>query len=431
MTTQEVKGPPQERDVDLVYMLDVLWKWKWLIILGTLVAASMSLMRVMQEPAAFRATATLMFSESRIASPGETARNEKLWRTPQSLQATLFNQSLALETIRQFGLDKGQSGLTPRQFLLDVLSITLPRDTNLITLSVVLPNAQTAADVANYVAQKAVALNRALNESGAAAAQAYIREQEAGAKEEVEHAQTLLVDFKRTAQVENLRARASVLLGQKAFLSQKLSDCSIGMQGLKAELAQLRKALAAQERLLSVNRSIDSDPAVLAAAQEQGARDLRTLSRIQIQSQEINETYQRVQIDLINKEAALGALESQHQDIIQKLKENEVELALLTGRVVDAEARLERLDRDYQLAKEAYQLYARKANDASFLFISRAVELDVVDPAVVPGNAYRRRSFLSVVLASIASAFTLMVLSFVMEYRRQTKPGHARATDRG
>jgi len=46
-------------------------------------------------------------------------------------------------------LDKGKSPLTPRQFLQNVLSIALPRDTNLITLSVVLPNAQLAADVAN------------------------------------------------------------------------------------------------------------------------------------------------------------------------------------------------------------------------------------------------------------------------------------------
>jgi len=186
------------------------------------------------------------------------------------------------------------------------------------------------------VAQKAVALNRAQNQRGAAAAQAYAKEQEAGAKETLEQAQALLVDFKRTAQVENLRARARVLLDQKVFLSQKLSDCSIGIQGLRAESAQLRTALAAQQQLLSLNKSIDSDPALLAAAQEQGARDLRTLSKIQVQSQEINETYQRVQtLELINREAALGSLESQHQDLIQKLKENEVELALFTEKVVD------------------------------------------------------------------------------------------------
>jgi len=37
MGTQEMKSAPEEHEIELSYMLDVLWKWKWLIILGTLV----------------------------------------------------------------------------------------------------------------------------------------------------------------------------------------------------------------------------------------------------------------------------------------------------------------------------------------------------------------------------------------------------------
>lgn len=181
-------------------------------------------------------------------------------------------------------------------------------------------------------------------------------------------------------------------------------------------MAELRRARAKQEQLLTVTKSIFSDPAMLATAQERGATDLKALSSVQLKGQEINEVYQTLQTDLIDKEATLASLESRRQDVELKIRDNETSLIPIERKIAESEARLEELIMNYSLAKAAYELFARRLDEASLSVASRITELKIVDPASVPTVPLSRTVKQNVALAGSAALMACIMLAFFLEY---------------
>ena len=164
---------------------------------------------------------------------------------------------------------------------------------------------------------------------------------------------------------------------------------------------------------------VGPDPPVLAAAQEQGSKSIKALAGIELRSEEINETYQAVQKNLIEKEAALAAWESQHQDVALRQIRNEAELRQVIGRVVETEARVDELNRNYEIEKTAYQLSATKLNEASFSVASRAAELKILDAAIVPTQPDRTSVLLKLVMAGTIGFGSFVMVAFLLEYLKR------------
>jgi uncharacterized protein involved in exopolysaccharide biosynthesis len=421
----EEKAVMEEREAELIDYLRVLWVWKWLIVGGSLMAALTAFAVTAATPRIYKATVTLLVAESKIPPPradGATSAGISL----ETFEAMIKSQSLASATIQHFGLDKKSPPMTPERFLQSILAVEIRRGTKLLALSAVLPDAKLAADVANFVAQKAVALNAALNQSETVSIKDYIQSQRDNAKEAMEGAQAALVDFKRSANLESLRVEQRILLDAKVRLAELSSDSTIKLQGLQADVAELKRALTKQEPFLTARKSIFSDSAMLAAAQERGTEDLKALSAVELTSQEINEVYQQIQRNLIEKEATLASLESQRQGVERRLKDNEPRLAEIEKKIAEAEARLEELNRSYTLEKTSYELFATKFNEASFSVASRTAELKVVDPAVVPTQPRSRGVKIKTALAGTVGLMVSGMLAFLLGYLQQVKQRRTR-----
>jgi uncharacterized protein involved in exopolysaccharide biosynthesis len=409
-----------ERDVALLDYLQVLWRWKWLIIAGTLLAGLVACVAVALVPRTYRATVTLLIAESKIPPPqgGDPAATKI---SPETFEEMIKNKSVVAEAIQRFGLATRSPTLTPERFLQRHLGVERRTGANLLVLSVRLPDAKQAAETANFVAQRVVELNAALNKSDTLATKDYIQQQRASAKEVLEQAQAALVAFKREANLDSLHAEQRIALDAKARLTQLYAETTTKIQGLQANVAELRKAFTNQEPFLTAKKSIVSDPVMLMAARERKTDGLKDLSTVELKSQEINRVYQQIQGNLIKNEATLASLESQRQDVEHKQKENDRALAELEKRKAEADARLEELDRNYKLEKAAYELFATKFNEASFSVASRAADLKVVDPAIEPTQPYGLRPVTSVALAVIAGLLLCVFLAFFLEYFQQSR----------
>src|SRR5215475_10628813 len=164
--SKEQKTAVDEGDVELIDHLRILWKWKWLIVSGTLIATLLAFAITSITPRTYKATVTLLATESKIPPPqAQGGGTSNAWISPETFEAILKSQSLAAETIHHFELDKTSSPMTSEKFRQTVLLVETLRATRLLALSAVLPDAKLAADVANFVSQRAVALNTALNQS--------------------------------------------------------------------------------------------------------------------------------------------------------------------------------------------------------------------------------------------------------------------------
>lgn len=414
-----------EREIELIDFLRVLARWKWLILAGTVAVALLTFVTSMMRPRTYEASVILLATESKIPRPegGEAFRVVP----PEMFEAIIKSQSLALETIRQFELNKAPFALTPARFLADHLSVKMLRSTSLLTLTATFPDPKLAADVANFVAQRALESNARLNQTDTVSTKEYIRRQRDEARTAMSNQQGVLVDFKRTASLESLRMEQKILLDAKRQLAELYSDYTTKIRGLQTDVAELRRALAKQEQLLTLTKSIFQDPALLAATQEGGAADLKALSSIQMKSQEINTVYQRLQSDLITSEVAFSSVESQRQDVERMIKDNEKRLTSIERQIADADARLEELTRNYTLSKTAYELFAKKFDEASLSVASRITELKIVDPAIIPQNPLSRNVVQRTAIAAAVSLMTLLVLVFFLEYLKTVRAREAQA----
>ncbi len=409
-----------EREPELTDYLGILWKRRWLVLAGPLSAAVVVFVLGIASPRTYEATATLLVTASKIPRPeGEGAANPGI--APETFESMIRNQSVAAQAVRQYGLDKEPSALAPQRFLETAVSVKTLRGTGLITVSVVLSDAKVAADVANFMAQRAVELYSNLNQADTLSAKEYIQRQRDQARVTMNEAQGRLLDFKRTIRLESLRVEQKVLLTEKQSLAERHSDYSREVKGLQMEVAGLREALTKHEQLIAVNKSIFQDGSMLAAAQERGATDLKTLSSLQLKSQEVNSVYQGVQSDLIKSETTLASLQSQHQDIEGKMKNTETHLASVETKIADAEARLEELTRNYTLAKAAYELFAKKFDEASLSIAARTTELKIFDPAIVPVSPRSRHLVRNVALGATVGVLLFMMLAFFLEYLQHSK----------
>lgn len=414
-----------EREIELIDYLRVLARWKWLILAGTVTIALFAFVTGMMRPRTYEASVTLLATESRIPrlEGGEAIRVQP----PETFEAIIKSQSLALEAIRQFELDKAPFALTSASFLAGHLSVKLLRGTGLITLTATLPDPKLAAGVANFVAQRALELNAQLNQSDTVSAKEYIQRQRDDARTAMSNQQAVLVDFTRTANLESLRMEQKILLEAKRQLAELYSGYTTQIRGLQTDVVELRRALAKQEQLLTLTKSIFQDPALLAATQRGGAADLKALSSIQLKSQEINTVYQSLQSDLITREVAFSSVESQRQGVERMIKDNEKKLTSIARQIADADARLEDLTRNYTLTKTAYELFARKFDEASLSVASRMTGLKIVDSALVPQGPLSRNVVQRTATAAAVSLMTLVVLAFFLEYlgTLRTRDAHA------
>jgi uncharacterized protein involved in exopolysaccharide biosynthesis len=298
----------------------------------------------------------------------------------------------------------------------------------LLSISAVLPDPQLAADVVNFITEKAVVLNTTLNQSDTVSAKDYIQGQSNAAKEMLGKAQAALVDFKRTANLEALRADQHILLEAKAKLAQLNRDYTIDRVGIQKAIENLKTSLTKHESLLTVDKSIVDDPALLTVVQERNRADLKALSAIHLRSQEVNLVYQKIQTTLITQETALASTESRLDDVVQKLKDTNAKLAEAEQNIADAEAHLEELTRNYTLEKNAYELFATKLTETSISVASRSSELKIVDPATVPTERFRPRLLLNLAVASIVGVMGSFTLAFFLEYLQRADQRQSRAT---
>src|SRR5437660_4991 len=137
-----------DHEVELIDYLRILWKWKWSIIGGTLLFVLLGLVFSMSATKTYKATATLLVAESKIPPPqgaGGGATNSVI--SPETFEAILNNQSLAVEAIHHFGLEKTSPPMTPERFRRIVVSVEARPTARLLSISAVLPDAQLAADV--------------------------------------------------------------------------------------------------------------------------------------------------------------------------------------------------------------------------------------------------------------------------------------------
>ena len=405
----------EEQEIHLIDYLNVIWKRKVLIAGGTILTAAAAVVVSLSMPKTYEASVTLLVTESKIPS-AEGGEPVKTGLSPETFEGMIRNKSLAQQAIQKFGLDQKPYKLAPEGFINGVLSVKMLRQTNLINLTVQFPDAGLAKDIANFLGEQAVELNTQLNRADTLKTRDYIKMQLDDARPKMEREQATLVEFRRKARLATLRKEIEILPAQKAVLGNRYLDVVTSLKGHRAKLKELSEQIKKHQKVETIMKSIEKEPGLLIAAGEENPGGKRDLLALQMKSEEFNPVYRNTEQALVTTRVELASLEARRDDLRGRLELTEEKLGAVERELANTEARLEELTRNYALAKDAYQLFARKFEEASLSVASRVNDLKIVDRAVVPRDPVKPRVKLNVTLAGTLGLMMFTFLAFFVEY---------------
>ena len=385
-------------EIDLMRYALTIWRHKWLVVgmAGACAAVALGLGAV--SPKTYEATVSLIVTPPKTGAAGELSPAVSV----ATFRSLVENQTLAAQVVREFKLDRAPIGLTGRQFLDGCMTIENVRDTNVVTITVRLPDPALAAKVANRYADLAKQLAQRLSQEEAVRARDDIKTQVDLSLSRLQSAEMHLESFKKTAQVELLRKDVDAALGQRGALLQLLVD----IQMEKARLARAEQELASRSRIGTIKRTIDGDPALMEAARETGG--VKSVLGLETKNEYLNKVYENLDEVIATSRTRLAGLEKQRSELIDVRKLDSSQLAPLSL-LYDRETELARLTTEFALAKQIYVDVATRFEEARLQVVGRSAQLEIADAAVVPDRPIGPR-----VLRNTAIAFMVgLLLSMV------------------
>jgi capsular exopolysaccharide synthesis family protein len=214
--------------MEITRYLGMFWRWGWLIVLSTVLAAAISYAASSQMPKVYSATTTLMVGEAlQDSNPqaNDFATSERL--------ATSYSQIVRREPVLHATVDALQLPI-PWQALAGQVSAAAAPNTSLIQITVVdnLPDRATA--IANEVARQLIVQSPTPSEQQRDQQQQFVAGQLAELQSKITDAQTQISSLEqRLSQDASARTIADIQ-GQIAALQQRIGGWQTTYAGLMA-----------------------------------------------------------------------------------------------------------------------------------------------------------------------------------------------------
>lgn len=129
----------------------------------------------------------------------------------------------------------------------------------------------------------------------------------------------------------------------------------------------------------------------------------------------VDETYQQVQLALVNERAQHLALQAQQASIAGELARQREQLAMLASQEIE----LQTLEREVTLAEKDYEQYRdslQRAKISSALDIDKVSNVSVVQPATLPMDPVKPNKLLNLFLGVFLALFAGLTFAFVFDY---------------
>lgn len=390
MTTTNTTGnAPYEDEVDLRRYQRFVTA-HWMILAGCAVAGALiSIAIASYLPARYQASATLLILQPTGGTP--------LVLTPATAKALLVNPPIVSETINELGLTS--RGITA-QGLIDgaALEVEPVSATNLVRLSVTLPDPTAARQIASLLASKAVELMNRVEREAPSAERPALQKQLTEADRRLKDTAQRLVEFETSENIDALDAQMKANDRRRADADR----LTIRLEGERARLSALEQELARQPEQLRAPLPRGATDQLRAGQNAAPVGDGNSLA---------NPVRSMLQYEMALSRATMSRLETEQRRT----------LAIGTGReATSRRAELYRQHLDLARLKTEYDARTRAYDDLRFRYErteSLTAQLYIVAAPTQPDQPLprRRRQFAS--LGAIVGLVCGIVVAAVVEGR--------------
>jgi len=289
-------------------------------------AAAFSLL----QPKIYSATTFLLVSESKITDSDSRNPNYVFYELLRSYETFINNDYLIQKTLERFGLQKSPYSLSVDKFKRQhILQVELSKNTRLLEVDVEFPNAQLAADIANFFAENAVAFNEEMNARDTQRMRFFLKQQLDQASQELDTSRKNLLEFSKNSRLEELRESVWNLLEEKSLNESELAKLNVSLARLSAKRDGLSTQLKGQEPKIELKRSLVEAPLyredLNSSGKGKGKLPLDTLIKVE----SVNPIYQQVQSQIVETDSDILGTKAGLQALQRALETNRRKLDLM------------------------------------------------------------------------------------------------------
>jgi uncharacterized protein involved in exopolysaccharide biosynthesis len=407
-----------EDEIDLLRYGRFLARYAVLLIACAAAGAALGLFASSRGQTRYQASATLAV----IPPIGATA----VALNPATSRTLLTNLTLISQTIDELGLQ--EYGLTPQSFVDDALEIVPVPATNLVRLSVSLPDPTKARRAADLLARKAADLSRRLDQDNAKAAGAALKTQLGDAAARFDTAQKRLIEFKTAHHVDMLTSETDASLESRRSPEALAADIAAE----KARLSVYEQELQRQPATLGAPRAPGTDALMLSARESPpapvgGARsgadgEARRAAEqrasggpppVDTSNPFANPVYGALQYEVARSRARVSSLERQLSETRGSTDKTRRQLDELYLRKTE----LARLEADYDINKKVYSDLTTKYEEILSRIAGDVPQLQIIDAPVQPDRPLPRRRIQFALLGMLLATFAGLVAALLINRR--------------
>jgi capsular polysaccharide biosynthesis protein len=419
----------QEEEIDLREYINVLLKRKGIIILIFLIAiiAAAMVSYFIIEPV-YQANTVITVSKPKI---GNSIVSEPSLEDYKNL---ITDNALEEELIQKLNLNKPPFELTPYD-LEQMLTIELPKNTNLIKMNLQASNQKLAKDIINTWATLFVEKNKKLYFDEVKKAKISVEDRLKHAEQDFFEIEEKVIKFSETINVElveliedevmykienilsyEVMYKIENILGYKL----RLVDIQLSLEKEKARKEQIITAINEQEKILKLNKSI-VDNQFFQQLISNITDDNLEITNLTYVSEEINPIYYNLAQQLISTNISINSLIVEENQLTQNINDFNTSLEELKKELTEKKLILSQLNREYS-AKE--KLYNNLHKQTEEIWLTETTEEDLLkisSLAYEPRAPIKPNKKLNILIAGVLGLFVGIFVAFFLEFWQKGK----------
>lgn len=461
MVTRNMMRRQADRGLNLVTILALVLKRKWLVLGLFTVLLAPVIVFTLSAPKKYEAEVKLILRKNRaeVAIGGTAPAPAALGEGEVAAEIELLKgRELYEQVVRTARLAKGKGALAQAEAVGEMdanLKIQQIGKTNIISLRSTWPAAEMAAKVPNLLAD--LYLKKHVEVHGNSGAASFFNERTAFYQRQLEEAQKALTHFRQTGDVSLINEQKQAYLRRASDLKAALEEADSQARDGEVRLRLLAKQRGAQplqvetgsrtvrtsalaERLKGTLIDLQTKRAELLTkydpqyrlikevdqqlADTRGALDRESQPQVADTSQAPNPLRQSLEADSLRLENQVAGLRARREALAGDLSEyraRQSRLEELTGNHND-------LERSVKIAEENFLLYQRKLEEARLgddLDKRQILNVSVLERAAVPVlPAPQHRAYL-LLFGFFAAGFGALGGAFITDYLERNLPARA------
>lgn len=405
----------QEEEIDLREYINVLLKRKGIIILIFLIAViTAALVSYFVLKPVYEANVVITVSKPKI---------ENLIVSEPSLEDyknLITNNVLEEELIQKLNLNKPPLELTTYE-LDRMLTVELPKGTNLIKMNLQASNPKLTKDIINTWATLFVEKNKKLYFNEVKKAKISVGDRLKYTEQVFFEIEEKLMKFNVIDNVEIMEDEVKYKTAEILDFESRLIDIQLSLEKENAKKEQIITAINKQEKILKLYKSIVDDQ-FFRQLMSKITDDNLEIANLTYVSEEVNPIYYDLAQQLISTNILINSLIPVEEDQLKKnINDFNASLEDLKKELTEKKSILSQLNREYSRKEKVYINFYEQAEEIRLTETAEADLLKIVSLAYEPREPIKPNKKLNILIAGVLGLFVGIFVAFFLEFWQKGK----------